>query len=431
MDDLVAIASKKTLSRVILASCMIAAVAFAWFAVSRQMGSMIASLAKSTDPDAASAAELAVSLAPMDPAVRWLSGTIAVDGASPDLDAAVLAFEEAVRLSPNDYQWRIELGRALEHVDKPDLAEAQLRKAVELAPEYAFPRWHLGNFYLRQDRTAEAFDQLRKAAQDNRTYREQVFSLAWDYFNKDPKMVEQLAADTPDARAGLALFFAGRGEAGESLRIWNLLSESEKAANPEIAKGIAQGLYIQRHFPEALEFARQLGIDAEARSEAITNAGFERGVASQPDARFDWVISRNDAKLDITSDSGVFHSGKRSMRASFRNFVKPEFYNIYQTVAVEPNKSYRLTFWVRTENLKTAGPPLLQIINGNDDKLIAESKPFQTGTNEWQEYQVDIRTPDNCRGINVRTSRQFCGDQCPIIGTFWYDDFALTERTGN
>jgi hypothetical protein len=429
MEDLIAADSRNIRSHVLLAGVVIFAVGFGWFSVSRQLGNMLADVTKPGDPNAAAAADLAISMAPNDPAARWLQGSVAVDDVAPDhLAVAIKSFEDAVRLSPNDYRWRVELGRAYEQAERVDQAEIQLQRAVDLAPAYALPRWHLGNFYLRQGRTDEAFAQLRKAAENDQTFREQVFSLAWDYFDKDPVKVEQLAADTPDARASLALFFAARGRASESLRIWNLLSETEKTAYPEIAKGIAQGLYIQRAFPEALEFARQLGIDVDARPGAVTNGGFERVITAQGDSRFDWVIDRKDSKLDVATDTSVKHTGIRSVRVAFRNFVKPEFYNIFQTVVVEPVRHYRLSFWVRTENLKSSGGPLLQIVNANDDKFIAESKPFQIGTSEWQEYSVEFRAPENCNAISIRTARQPCGEQCPIVGTFWYDDFELTER---
>ncbi len=307
------------------------------------------------------------------------------------------------------------------------MPKAHLNELSDLHPTYAFPHWHLGNFYLRQARTDEAFAELKKAAENNRTYRDQVFSLAWDYFDKDPAKVEQLAEDTPDERANLALFFAARGRASEALRIWNLLSDDEKALNPQIAKAIAHGLFIQRHFPQALEFARQLGFDADAKPEVITNAGFERVVGAQDDSRFDWLINRNEGKLDITTDSSVRHSGSRSLRISFRNYIKTELYNVFQTVVVEPNKNYRLTFWLRTENLKSSGGPLLQIVNAVDDKPMVLSKAFQTGTNDWQEYSLDFRTPENCSGIVIRTVRTPCGDQCPLAGTLWYDDFELNK----
>lgn len=408
-----------------LISVIFLAIVFSWFAVSRQLGNMIANLTSPDNPEALSAAGLAVSLAPGDPVARWLLASAETNGAASDVDAAVKSMKDAVRLAPFDYRWRIELGRAYEQIEKPELAEIEFRRAIELAPTYAFPRWHLGNFFLRQDRVDDAFVELRKAAENNRPYREQVFSLAWDYFDKDPVRVEQLAADTPDARAALTLFFAGRGRASESLRIWNLLSEADKAANPQVSKDIAHGLYIQRIFPQALEFARQLGIDADARPETITNAGFEKIIGSQSDSRFDWLINRIDGRLDVSTDTTVKHSGGRSLRISFRNYLKPELYNIFQTVVVEPGKNYHLTFWVRSESLKSSGGPLLQIVNAVDDKPIILSKAFSTGTNDWQEYSIDFRAPENCSGITIRTVRLPCGDQCPIVGTLWYDDFEL------
>jgi tetratricopeptide (TPR) repeat protein len=426
--DLIAFDSKTTKWRVALIGTVGFTLLVLWFAVSRQLGSMLAELTLPGSPEAAQAADLAVSLAPADPVARWLQSAVEINSPSPNyVELVMTSLEDAVRLSPSDYRWRIELARAYEQVDNTELAESEFRRAVDLAPTYAFPHWHLGNFYLRQDRADEAFAELRKAAENNHEYREQVFSLAWDYFDKDPAKVEELAARTPDSLARLALFLAARGKAADSLRVWDQLSETDKAANPEVAKNIAQGLLIQHFFPEALEFSRQLGLDADAQPAAVTNAGFERLIGAQSDARFDWQVNRNESKLDVSSDNSVKHGGGRSLRLSFRNYTKPDLYNIYQTIVVEPNRSYRLSFWLRTENLKSAGTPLLQVINANEDKAIGASKSFKAGTNEWQEYNVDIRTPENCNAITIRTARLAC-DQCPIAGTLWYDDFDLRQQ---
>ncbi len=171
-----------------------------------------------------------------------------------------------------------------------------------------------------------------------------------------------------------------------------------------------------------------MGIDPDARPATVTNAGFERSVGEREDARFGWQILRNDPKLDVATDQSVRHEGARSLKVSFRSYIKPDLYNIYQTVVVEPNTTYRLSFWVRTENLKSSGGPMLQLLNANDDKLITQSKPFETGTNDWEKYTVEFRTPENCTAFTMRTVRAFCGDQCPIVGTFWYDEFTLDRN---
>jgi len=426
--DLIVVDSKSAKCRLALVGAIIFATAFLWFAISRQLGSAIAHLTSPDNPAAAQAVDLAIEFAPADPVARWLKASVEMNSLAPDhMELVVRSLEEAVRLSPSDYRPRMELGRAYEQADNPQSAETQFHRAVALAPTYAVTHWHLGNFYLRQNRSDEAFVELRKAAENNHTYREQVFSLAWDYFDKDPAKVEELAVRDADSLARLALFFAARGRGSDALRVWNHLSDAEKATDPEVARNMAHGLFIQRLFPEALEFARQLGIDADARAGAVTNGGFERLIDTQSEARFDWLIRRNDSKADISTDNAVKHAGGRSLRVSFRNYTKPELYNVFQTIVVESGKSYRLSFWLRTENLKSLATPLIQVINANDDKAIATSRSFQAATNDWQEYSVDIRIPENCNAITIRTARLPC-DQCPIVGTLWYDDFELREQ---
>ena len=426
MQDLTALKFAKGNTRFILIAAVIIAFVFGWFAIKWQLGNMMASLTLPDNVAASQAAEFAMDLAPSDPTGRWLRASIDLNKG--ETDASIRRLEDAVRLAPQDYRWRIELGRAYEQAERNEQAATELKKARELAPTYAFPRWALGNFYLRQGLIEEAFAELRAAAESNRTFREQVFSLAWDYFDKDAAKVEEMSAADSESRASLALFFAARGRASDSLRVWNSLSDTDKSANPQTAKSIALGLFNQRFFPQALEFGRQLGIDAEARAEEITNAGFERLINNQDDTQFGWRTKSPDPKLDIATDGSVKHEGARGLKVTFRNYVKPELYAIFQTVAVEPNRNYTLSFWVRTENLKSSGTPLIEVVNANDDKPIAASKAFKTGTNDWENYSVDFRTPDNCTGITIRTTRAFCGEQCPIAGVIWYDEFGLSGK---
>lgn len=412
-----------------IASVLLFAILFGWIAIRRMLGNMIVELTPPSDPNAELIAEMGHGMAPLDPMSMWLKAYVKKNNfSSENTDSAVALFEETVRLSPHDFRWWIELGRAYEQAGKSPEAELALKRAIELAPNYTFPHWQIGNFYLRQGKTPEAFSELKNATERNQTYREQVFSLAWNYFDQDTAKVEMLAADQPDVHASLALFYAAHGRAADSLRMWNLLTIEEKLEYPQILKLMAQGLMERRYFPQALEFAKQLGMDADAQPEVVTNGGFEKPIAGANDTRFGWQVLRNDGKFDATVDSSVRHDGARSLKLTFRSYNKPELYNVVQNVVVEPGGSYRLRFWLRTENLKSAGPPLLQIFNGNNDQLIAATSAFTAGGNDWQEIRVDFTVPASCNGISIRTARAYCGENCPIIGTMWYDDFVLNRR---
>ncbi len=70
---------------------------------------------------------------------------------------------------------------------------------------------------------------------------------------------------------------------------------------------------------------------------------------------------------------------------------------------------------------------MIEIVNGADSQILAVSKPFDTGTTDWQEYSIDFTVPANSDALFVRSSRAYCGDACPLVGTMWLDDFALTR----
>jgi len=419
MQDIVVLNARSTVGRIALAGVVILAIVTGAFGVRWQLGIMLSGLTAPTDPNAAEIAKLAIGWVPRAPAASSLDAAARGD---------LAGFERTVRLSPYDYRWYAELGRALEQDEQYERAETAMLRSVELAPAYAYPRWQLGNFYLRRNQIDEATAQLRVAANDRRVYRDQVFSLVWDYFDKDPQKVEDIAGDSADARARLAYFFAVRGSPDDSFRNWNSMSESEKAANPEVAKAIVHGLFIQRKFPQSLEFSRQLGLDAEALPGMVTNGGFEKAINESADSRFGWQIVRTDSKLDVATDPRVKHDGNRSVRVVFKNYSKPDLYNIFQTVVVEPGTKYRLRFWLRTETLKSAGPPLIELVNANADMPLARSQAFPSGTNDWREMSIDLTVPKTCTAITIRTTREQCGDDCPMTGTLWYDDFELVKQ---
>jgi len=115
------------------------------------------------------------------------------------------------------------------------------------------------------------------------------------------------------------------------------------------------------------------------------------------------------------------------LRVTFNGYMNPSLYNIYQIVTVEPSARYRLSFRLRTENLKSGGTPELEIYNANDEKSIVTSSSYPVGTNDWQQVKVDFTVPQNAEAVGIRTIRAFCGSNCPIVGTFWYDDFKLEK----
>lgn len=410
-----------------LGLAVVLALVFGWFTVRWQLGNMLAELTLPTEPNAGQIADLAASLAPGDPLAKWLKANTGKEMFTPEsISRSLAAHQEIVRAAPYNFSWWVELGRAYEQAEQTENAERAFRRAVELAPAYTYPHWQLGNFYLRQDQDEKAFAELKKAAENNAIYREQVFSIAWDYYENDTKRLEQIAGNLPDVRAGLAKFYAAKERPAESLRMWDTLSAEEKKANEEVARLIAQALYDKQFYRQAVEFVRDLRIDPEAGHEKVQNGGFENKISAPDKTYFGWKVT-GERNVDVKIDPTQRHEGQRSLRAVFNGFDRAELYNISQIITVEPGARYGLSFWLKTKELKSSGMPVLEIVDVRNNKIIAASESFPTGTNEWKRLTVEFTVPEAAEALMIRTTRAFCGDACPLVGIFWYDDFRLEK----
>lgn len=426
-DRIISVSTLAWPARTAVVALIALGIAFGWLAVRWQIGNLLASLTSAEEPGAAKIADSAVSFSPRDPAARWLRAVIERDVPTKESrDSAIGGMRETIRLSPNNFHWWLELGRTLERFEMPDQAEMAFKRALVLAPSYTLPRWQMGNFLLRQGRTTEAFRELRKAAESDPVYREQVFSIVWDYYDRDVNRLEEIVGDAPEVRLGLAKYYAGHDLPERSMLKWNSLSDKEKEANKQVGRLIARALFEKRFLNAALRMANQVGIENGAAAAAVQNPGFEISLATREVGFFGWKIEPAD-ELRIQVTGGKQRSGSKSLRLAFNGFDKPELSNVYQTLALKRETNYELSFWIRTEQLRSAGTPMIEILNAKTNKIIAGSGAFPSGSNDWSRIRMKFTSPGDVDGVVVRTARSFCGENCPITGTVFYDDFRLVE----
>lgn len=393
-----------------------------WYAVSWQIGNLIADLANPTDPNAAGVADLATSFSPRDPLTQWLMATLEQDKSV----QSVGGFEKTVRLSPSDYRWWIQLGRAYEQADQSSKAEAAFKYAIDLAPNYVLPQWQAGNFYMRLGREADGFAALKKAAERDVVYREQVYSVVWDYYDQDPAKLDELTGKNQEVISGLARFYAVKRIPDKSLEAWNRLTQAERDKNKPLARLIMQAFYDTGFFRTSVKFAAGLDTEKGAGVGRIYNGGFESEILPADQALFSWKMAKVE-DMRVQTNSFKKHGGKRSLELSFSGFEKPVIYNVYQTVAVDSGAKYSLSFWYKTENLASKGMPLIEVTNAADGSVISFSNPIPPGTNDWQKMTLEFTVPADAEGVAIRTNREYCGESCLLTGSLLYDDFELLK----
>lgn len=416
--------------RLLLLIPIILAALGGWFSVRWYLGNTIAEVSTTTDTPNIDLARVAARWAPADPFVHWRLGVISErDFSVNNLEDTVREFETAIRLSPNDFRYWDELGRALESAGNSAAAEIALRRSTELAPAYAYPRWHLGNTLLRNGKLDEAFPHLFRAAQANPQLWPQVLNLAWQAYDQDVDRIANEACKEPPVRIMFATFLVGTKKFDDAVRLWKTLSTNQRAQLKAGGEELRKSLLDARQFRAALEITRDIDNSGEPPvAEQFSNGGFEKSLAL-PSARvFGWTIgSSMPAQISINNQA---HGGQRSMRIVFSAPNKLDRVSASQTIVVQPNTQYHFECYARTEKLNSASTPVIIVLDAAESNPIAVSTPVAAGTNDWQKISLDFKTGIS-DGITIVIGRLPCsvGDVCPIFGTIWYDDFTL-QRGG-
>lgn len=378
------------------------------------------------------AAERAVALAPSDADAHFARAVaLKLEG---NQSEALREVERAASLRPRDYFLWLTLGTARDEAGDVEGALAALREAVRLAPYYAEPRWQLGNVLLRRggglENQTEAFKEMRRASLSNTALLPALIDLAWAAYGNDAAAVERIIQPS-DSGAHLALgrFFIRKGKPSEGLahlRSAGRLSDKERLA-------LLQELMASRHYREAYEVwlsgLADKGSVSPTGSGAIIDGGFEREI-SLDETGFGWRIPRAMEGIQASLDSSEPKEGAQSLLLEWKGNASPNFIAASQLVQVEPDSRYQLSFSARTSEVVTGGLPLIVITDTSDGagRKLAESARLPKTTSGWVDYAVEFKTTGDAKAIILSVQRENCaGNPCPMFGKLWLDAFSLKK----
>ena len=343
---------------------------------------------------------------------------------------AVEEFERSAALRPRDYFLWLQLGRARDEAGDAAGAVAALREAMRLAPFYSEPRWQYGNVLYRRGRFDEAFAEMRRASESNPSLYPAFADIAWGTYRGDARAVEAVASPRTGAeRLALARLFARKGSADEALALFRAAGTVDAADR----KTFLRELLNARQFRAAYEVwagGQGLGgVEAGAGLGRFTEPGFE-GRVNTSEAGFGWRQERQLEGVTLSLDPQAPNSGARSLLIEWGGHANPGVSVISQLVLVEPGARYRLSFYARTEGVKTGGPPFVVVSDASapESRALAQSKTLPQGTSGWQEYEAEFVSPPKTEAVLVSLLRQPCdASPCPMFGRVWLDDFSIRK----
>jgi hypothetical protein len=431
-NELIQINVRKPLVRIVLILLLIVAAAWSYYVVRWYLGNTLAEYFN-TETNSLDAAQRAASMAPGDPMTHWRMGQVQQRVLSLEQQAhAIAEYEKAVSLSPNDYRYWTTLGIAYEQAGEVAKAEYALKRAVALAPSYAYPRWYLGNLLVRNARYDEAFAELRLASKAEPEFQGQLFNLAWQINGDDAVAIKKAIGESSAARAQFAVYLIGLKQIDQGLKFWNEMSIDERRENFASGESIIASLNKEYRFHDSLKVWNDIANDnLHTEVGRVFDNSFEQAGTYGSNAQFGWQV-RATPQVLIDIDANKSQAGGQSLRLIFQVRQNADLVQVYQLVPVEPNTEYEFEGYVSTEDLESGSTPRIDIVDPTDEKTIVASQPAPRGTNNWNRISVTFKTAEKTEAVILKVVRTSCVNEqtpiCPIFGSVWYDNFSIKRR---
>jgi len=338
-------------------------------------------------------------------------------------------WEAAVALNPNRAAWWVELGGAYEWSGRTEEALRALEKARELFPRSPDVNWKVGNFYLRAGRHAEAQKALKRVVRDDPEMGRGVFDLAWRAGYEEEVILEAVVPDEPSARMAYLNFLVETKRIQAAKKVWaKLMAQgmrvSVQAAFPYLDALIQEGEAEElrqawRAVEEEEHEARPATTDTENE---ITNGSFERPIVN---GGRDWRVLSADG-VRVSLDTSEFFEGRRALRVEFNGKNNLAYSHVLQFVPVEPNRSYRLSAYLRAQRITSNSGPRVEIYDHGDRERLFLSTEDIGGTTSWAARTAEFRTGGKTHILVVRLARPASNSlDGRISGTVWIDQVRL------
>jgi hypothetical protein len=429
--------------RVIFLLALVAGLALlGWFIARAAIGDSVMTFVQ-RNPDLSveaqiEGADMAVKYSPRDPLIHWRRGGVYLNAANEEMteswmETAIEELRAATQMSPDDYRVWLAFGRAMDRSGSTLEARKAFERAIELAPNHFDPRWAFGNHLLRAGDRDRSFAQMRLALVNRPSALPLVFDYAWNVYEGDGRAVAA-ALDPPlEIRAWLVSLLVNRGQVDDAMAIWRVMNSRTVSD----AQRVAEALFNTGNFNQSYEVWNSIEIADRPMADAnslLSNGGFEGKLTLNDKTPFlAWQIKPVPG-VKVVLDRKEPREGRQSLRAGFNVRGNVAFTIATQTVQVKPSTSYRLSFWIKSDEMESLSTPIIEVFDsafdltgGNRVRVATQQLPY--GTKAWANYKLEFTTNAQTQAVTVRIQRPPCSDSlCPIIGALWFDEFKLNEK---
>jgi len=345
-------------------------------------------------------------------------------------DLAMEHLRRATELNPRDPQAWLELSAAFGFQGNVAQAEACLRRADKLAPNLPSIQWVVGNFFLLQGNTDEAFKHFKVTLAGTPKYDQILFRTAWKASDDGKKILEELIPRQASTEFRYLHYLLGEKRLAEALAVWKRIAAGPETFPPTRATLLMDRLFAAHLAGDAMQVwndLRRKGLIQPTyqptAQNLLVNGDFEEDILN---AGFDWRIASVEG-VQVAPDGSNFHSPSRALQISFGGKSNLNFFGVYQFVKVEPNRAYRLKAFLKTDGITTDSGPRLRVYDAYDARQLQKFSESLTGTSGgWNQVVLDFTTGPLTELVIVGVARVPSSKlDNRIAGRVWVDDVNL------
>jgi hypothetical protein len=304
---------------------------------------------------------------------------------------AIKAYRTSLSLDPHSAPTWLDLAVAYESEGDIPAARDAFSQATRVYPLSAEVSWRYGNFLLRQGELPQAFAQIRHAVYVEPQRAAEAFSRCWRVDPDVQVILDKVLPPNSAAYLDAIRELDADSDIPAALTVWTrLTSIRPRLKLSDVFPFVDRLLQTQR-----LSDAQRVWNEAVALSDApptgdppgsvLWDGGFETGVRN---GGFAWSFAPPSGGVEVSLDSAVKHSGNQSLLLGFDGKHNVNFTDVCHLAEVQPDTSYRLSAWVRTQSLTTnEGVRLRLIWRENSQGRSADTLDLH-GTQPWTEIEL-------------------------------------------
>ena len=345
-----------------------------------------------------------------------------------DLEKSVQYLLKAIKKSPLEQEYWLNLARIYRRMGKTSASEKALSNALLVFPTAYQGRWVSGNLFLQEGSIEKAMPHFSYILEYYPNQSSLVYEVLGKAISDSDYLLEHVV---PKNALSFKQYLAYLYESGDQVSAQKAWERKESYGYQPDRKETLQHIEfliahkeIEKAFQVWKARLQREELPSPSGSNRVTNGGFEQNQILG--GGFDWKISKVPG-VEVSFDPSTAWEGKHSLKMVFDGKENVNFYHVHQYVAWRPNTEYVLTAHMKTQGITTKSGLKVEIL-GVGPAFYKASEPL-FGDHEWRELSISFRTPAQSQGGLVRIRREKTEKFDRYIrGTAWIDQVRLLEK---